>query len=85
MRVGAETAHRLRLAGDALAAYVVEALGLDQGERDVAVEQLVVGEVNALLAALAEEALHHVAATGKWGRFGLYRWGHPTVGDRGSV
>ena len=57
VRMGAEPAHRLRLARDALAADVVEALGLDQREGDVAVEQCVVGEVDLLLAALAEERL----------------------------
>ena len=60
--VRAEAAHRLRLARDALAPDVVEAVGLDQRERDVAVEQLVVREEDALLAALAEEAAHGVAA-----------------------
>ena len=32
LRVGAEAAHRLRLAGHAGAGGVVEALGLDEGE-----------------------------------------------------
>ena len=39
MWVGAEAAHRLRLAGDAFSPYVVEALGLDQREGHVAVQQ----------------------------------------------
>ena len=50
---------------DALRGGVVEALGLDQGEGDVAVEQGVVGQVDLLLAALAEEALDRVAAVGE--------------------
>jgi len=63
--MGAEAAHRLGLAADAHAAGVVESLGLDQGEGDVAVEERVVGEVDLLLAALAEEAFHLVAAVGE--------------------
>ena len=63
--VRAEAAHRLRLARDALAPHVVEAVGLDQRERDVAVEQLVVREEDALLPALAEEPAHVVAAGGE--------------------
>ena len=61
VRVGAEAAHRLRLARDRARADLVEALGLDQREGDVAVELRVVGEVDALLAALAEEARDRVA------------------------
>ena len=68
--MGAEAAHGLGLAGDALAGGVVEAVGLDEGEGDVAVEGGVVGEVDALLAALAEELLDRVAAGGKGGRLG---------------
>jgi len=63
--MGAEAAHGLRLPGDALAGGVVEAVGLYQGEGDVAVQRGVVGEVDALLAALAEEALDGVAAIRK--------------------
>ena len=61
VRVHAHAAHRLRLAHHTLTANLIEALRLDQRERDVAVEQLVVREVDALLAALSEEALHPVA------------------------
>ena len=53
VRVRAEAAHRLRLAHDALAPDLVEAVGLDQRERDIAVEARVVREEDALLAALA--------------------------------
>ena len=45
----------LRLTADALTGGVVEALGLDEGEGNVAVERAVVSEVDALLAALAED------------------------------
>ena len=67
VRVVAEAAHRLGLAPHAHAAGLVEALGLDQREGDVAVEPLVAGQVDALLGALAEEALHLVAAGGEGG------------------
>ena len=40
---------------DALAAGLIQALGLDQGKGDLAIEQRVVSEIDALLAALAEE------------------------------
>ncbi len=66
--VVAEPAHRLRLAPHAREPRLVEALGLDQGEGHVAVELRVVGQVDALLAALAEEALDLVAAGGEGAR-----------------
>src|SRR5438045_5412700 len=69
--VVAEAAHGLRLARDAGAGGGVEAFGLDQGEGDVAVEEAVVGEVNPLLAAFAEEAADFVAAVGEGG--GVWR------------
>ena len=46
---------------------VVEALGLDQGEGDVAGQLGVVGEVDLLLPAFAEEALDGIAAVGEGG------------------
>ncbi len=46
----------------ALAGKVVEAFGADLGESDVAVEGGVMGEEDALAAALAEESLYAVAA-----------------------
>jgi hypothetical protein len=61
--VRAHAAHRLRLADDPLAPDLIEALGLDQREGNVAVEQRVVGEVDALPPTFAEELTHHVAAT----------------------
>jgi len=63
--VGAEAAHGLGLAGDAVASGVVQAVGLNQGEGDVAVEEGVVGEEDAFFAALAEEALDGVTAVGE--------------------
>ncbi len=64
----AEPPHGLGLARHASAAGLVEALGLDQGQRDLAVEPLVAGQVDALLGALAEQALHLVAAGGERAR-----------------
>ena len=60
-----ELGHDLGLAQDAGLGGVVEALGLEQGEGDVAVEDGVVGQVDLLLAALAQELLHRVAAVNK--------------------
>ena len=68
VRVVAEASHRLRFALDACEAGVVQALGLDQRDRDVAVELRVVREVDLLAAALAEEALDGVSALGERGR-----------------
>ena len=56
VRVVAEAPHRLRLALHAGEPVGVEAFGLDQGERHVAVQLRVVREVDALAPALAEEA-----------------------------
>jgi len=52
---------------DSLDAVSIEALGLDGREGYVAVELGVVGEVDALAAALAEETLDVVAAAGEGG------------------
>ena len=65
--VGAEAAHRLGLAQDARPAGRVEALGLDQREGHLAVEERVAGEVDPLLAALAQQAQELVAAVGDRG------------------
>jgi hypothetical protein len=73
--VVAEAPHRLRLAADPDAAGLVQALGLDQRQRDVAVEPLVPGQVDALLGSLAHETLHPVAAGGKRGRSAGLRGG----------
>ena len=63
--MGAKAAHGLRFARNAIAAHGVQTLGLDQGEGDIAVECCVMGEVNPLLAALAQEALDQIAAIHK--------------------
>ena len=68
VRVRPQASHRLRLTRDALPPNVVEPLGLDERERNTNVERRVVGEVDTLLATLAEEALHDVAATCEGGR-----------------
>jgi len=82
-RVIAEAPHRLGLAAHADAAGLVEALGLDQGQGDVAVEPLVAREVDALLGAFSEQALHLVAAGGKRARgAGLRRWRRSRLGKR---
>jgi hypothetical protein len=60
--MGPEAPHSLGLAPDALPTDFVETLGLDERKGDVAVEQRVVGEIDLLLAALAEEALDLIAA-----------------------
>src|SRR6266496_3932984 len=60
--LSAQTAHRLGLPLDAVAADLVQAVGLDQSEGDVAIEQRVVGKVDALLATLAQEAFDGIAA-----------------------
>ena len=65
VRVISEAPHGLRLTGDALPACLVEALRLDQGEGNLAVEQGVVGEVDLLLAALTEEAPDLVPTIGE--------------------
>jgi hypothetical protein len=67
VRVRAEAAHGLGLAADAGQAGGVQALGLDQGEGHVAVEAGVVGQVDPLAAALAQEALDLIAAGGEGG------------------
>jgi len=67
MGVGAETTHSLGFAGDAAPGGIIECLGLDQSKGHVAVEEGVVGEVDLLLASLAQEALDLVATIGKGG------------------
>ena len=62
-----EAGHGLGFAAYALQAQEVEAVGLDHGEGDVAVEAGVVGQVDALAPALAQERAHFVAAGGEGG------------------
>ena len=61
--VGAEPAHRLRFAHHAFAADLVEPFRADGAERDFAVEAAIVGEVDALTPALAEETADGIAAS----------------------
>jgi hypothetical protein len=63
----AEAAHRLGLAADADEAGLVEPFGLDHAERDIAIKQRVVCEVDAFLCTFADEALHLVTAGGEGG------------------
>jgi hypothetical protein len=68
--VVAQPPHGLGLALDADQAILVEAVGLDEGEGHVAVELGVVGEVDAFLAALAQESNDLVPAVDKRGGLG---------------
>ena len=70
--VVAEPAHRLGLSGDAGPGGLVQSLGLDEREGHVPVQDAVVGQVDLLLAALAEELLDLVAAAGEGA--GLVGW-----------
>src|SRR5262249_62309924 len=70
----AEPAHGPRLAPHARQPCRVEPIGLDERDRDVALEPRVVRDVDALLAALADEAAHVVAAAAeRGGRGSRYR------------
>jgi hypothetical protein len=81
--VVAETAHRLRLPLDPQPCVRVEPLGLDDRERYVPVETGVPRQVDALLRALAEEALHLVPPRGVGGWQLGFRGGHPGSGSSG--
>ena len=65
VRMGAEAAHGLGLAGDAAAGDIVQALGLDQSEGYFPVQQGILGQVDSLFATFAQEALYLVAAVGE--------------------
>jgi hypothetical protein len=65
VRMGAESSHCLGLSLDAAAARFVQPLGLDQGKGDFPVQQGVVGQVDLLFPAFAQEILHLVAAIGE--------------------
>lgn len=71
VRVRAEATHRLGLSGDSGAGGVVQALGLDEGEGYVSVQQGILGEIDHLLPTLAKEPLHLVPAIGEGGGLGL--------------
>lgn len=78
--IGAEPAHRLGLTGDAGPGGLVQSLGLDEREGHVPVEDAVVGQVDDLLAALAEELLDLVSAAGEGDGVSSEGW----VGPRAS-
>jgi len=63
--VDTEATHRLGLTGDAFLRGLVETLGLYQSKGDLAVQQRVVRQVDALFAALAQEFADLVAVVGK--------------------
>src|SRR5262249_8257289 len=63
-----ESPHGARLPLHAAAPGLVEPLGLDDRDGDVAFEAGIVGEVDALLGSLAEEPSHLVAAGGQGAR-----------------
>ena len=63
--VVAELRHRLRFALHARESLRVEAVRLDHGDGDIALQLLVVREIDALASAFAQEATHGVAATGE--------------------
>ncbi len=65
VRMGSQTAHGPGFAANPLAARLIQALGLDQREGNLAIEQRVMGQVDALLAAFAEQPRDLVAAVGE--------------------
>ena len=65
-----QPSHGLRLSLNADPGLLIQTLGLNQGEGNVAAKTGVMGKVDFLLAALTEESLDLVAAIGKGGWFG---------------
>ena len=65
--VRTQAAHSLSLSLDARAGDLVQALGLDQGEGYLLVQEGVVGQVDLLLATLSQEMFDLVAAVGEGG------------------
>ena len=85
----AEIGYGLGLAGDAVAGSLIKALGLDQGEGHVPLQESVVGQEDFLLATLAQEPLDLVAAVGEgrglgcgWGIYGSVRERYGVSGRR---
>ena len=70
MGVGTKAAHGLGLPCDPCAGGFVQAVSLDQGKGDFTVQCRVLGQVDLLLAALAQETLNLVAAVGERGWLG---------------
>ena len=66
-RMGAERPHGLTLVGDAGPADLVQSLGLYQRESHLPVRQGVLGQVNPLLTAFAEEPLDLATVVAKGG------------------
>jgi hypothetical protein len=65
-----EPAHRLCLASDPGEARSVEAVGRNEGERDLTIEAGVIREEDSLLCAFAEESFDLIAAGGDARRVG---------------
>ena len=83
VRVVAQLSHRPCLAPDAGEPGLVQPLGLDERDGDVAVEPGVGGEVDSLLPALAEKAAELVAAARDGGRHrGRRRHRGPAASER---
>ena len=73
--MGAETPHRLSLAGDARAGYVVQAVGLYEREGHISIKESVLSEIDHLLPALTEEFLYLITAIGEGGGLSrINRW-----------
>jgi hypothetical protein len=60
----AEPAHRLGLALHPREPSLVQTLSLDDGDRYVSIESVIVGQIDALAAALTEESFYRVAPAG---------------------
>src|SRR5438132_815515 len=71
--MGAQSPHSLRLSPDALPSNLVQPISFDEREGDVAIEQPIVGTIDALLPALAQELQNLVATLAEGG--GLDCWG----------
>jgi hypothetical protein len=63
--MGAQPAHSLCLTRHPLAGYLVQAVGLDQREGDIAVKDGVPGQIDFLLAAFTQKSFDLVATAGK--------------------
>ncbi len=65
MGVVPEAAHRLRLAPDTGKALGIQAIGLDEGQGNVAIQLRIVGQIHTLLATLPQEAPHLITPGGE--------------------
>ena len=82
--VGAQPSHGLGLAGDARPGGLIQTLGVDQRKGDLAVEEGVVGQVDLLLAALAQEFLNRVNGPRRRRRVGRRQDGGDIEADSGT-